>query len=428
MDILDELNIIIVAPKGVGKTSVLAAMHEELRKTVESTGLKISCSDSKTLDAIEDCKRNLKLIGSRLKDKLLTPTEPLEDPLSDEGFLFEVGTDSKKFIKIRFTDPSGEYFNPEASDYQKNYVKEQLKKCHAIVIPIDASALMEGKTGRVKNTEIGFCHIEKNNPALITDLLKDAYTEVQIPRLVIFAPVKCETYMKQDAESLLDHVKIGYKELLSFFKCDRLYNDVAVVVTPVQTIGNVVFAYHEPKSENSELTNFEFHKMPINAPYDPKDGDQPLRYILRFLFNLRSKAKKEYLANLQREIADLEPQLDSQGNKLSSAQKKYEEAKRLLAERRKLWPLFRNIANWFDDRETVFQKTQAEVQAVESIFQETNKSTSRYKNEVQATEAEIRAFNEAIYRFALKCKEEQGFAVLQGKNNWLPMLTQGSLL
>ncbi|CAN1211014.1 Double-GTPase 2 domain-containing protein [Tumidithrix helvetica PCC 7403] len=430
MDISDELNIIMVAPRGVGKTSILAAMHEEFDKTFSSAGLETWTTDSRTLDAVEHCKETLRFIDPRLKDKKVIPTSPQEDPWNDEGFLFEVGNGNKKFMQIRFTDPSGEYFKPTASTSQKDYVKSQLKKCDAIVIPIDSSALMEGKTGRVKNSEIGFCHVEKNDPARITKLFKDAYTEVQTPRLVILAPVKCETYMRttQDAQSLLDHVRVGYQELLDFLKCEGLYNRVAVVVSPVQTIGNAIFAYHEPDPENSGLTNFAFHKMPINAPYDPKDGDQPLRYILRFLFNLRSKAKKEYLANLQKKVTDLESKLDSQGNKLSSAQKEYEEAKRLLRDRNEVWLPFRWALNWFDDRETPFQETQAEVQAVESILQDTKRSTSKAKNEVQATEEEIKAFNDAIYKFAMKCKEDQGFAILQGKNNWLPILTQGSLL
>ena len=55
MQDLQELNIIMVAPRGVGKTSLLAAMHEEFDKTFESAGLTTWTTDGKTLDAIEDC-------------------------------------------------------------------------------------------------------------------------------------------------------------------------------------------------------------------------------------------------------------------------------------------------------------------------------------------------------------------------------------
>jgi Double-GTPase 2 len=424
------LNIIMVAPRGVGKTSILAAMHQEFDKTFASSGLETWTEDSPTLGAIEQCKETLKFIDPRLKEKKVSPTDPQDDPFSDKGFMFEVGKGNKKFMQIRFTDPSGEYFRPKASTTQQEYVKKQLQECDAIVIPIDASALMEGKNGRVESTEIGFCHKEKNDPARITKLFKDAYTEIRTPRLIIFAPVKCETYMRtpQDAQSLLDHVRIGYQELLDFLKCDGLYDKVAVVVTPVQTIGNVTFAYHEKVLDSIKLTKFEFHKTPIDADYDPKDGDKPLRYILRFLFNVRNKKMKEYLDNLQEKVSDLELEQSIQSDKLSSAKKDYDEAKRLLGKRNELWRPFRWIADQFDDLKTPLLITQNNLNAIESVVKETSIIALKIKNDVQATEAEIEAFNDAIYKFAMECKEKQGFAILQGKNNWLSIPKQGLLL
>ena len=101
MDISDELNIIMVAPRGVGKTSILAAMHEEFDKTFSSAGLETWTTDSSTLDAIERCKEILRFIDPRLKERQTTPTSPQEDPWNDEGFLFEVGNGNKKFMQIR---------------------------------------------------------------------------------------------------------------------------------------------------------------------------------------------------------------------------------------------------------------------------------------------------------------------------------------
>ena len=174
MNDLQKLNIIMVAPKGVGKTSLLAAMHEEFEKTFASAGLTTWTTDSKTLDAIEDCKRLLQTMDHRLQ-KLADQTPPQLALWDDEGFVFEVGSGGRKFMRICFTDPAGEYFKPTATPDQKKYICEQLKKCDAIIIPIDSTALMEKKTGRTKPTELGTWHNEKNDPARITELLKDAY-------------------------------------------------------------------------------------------------------------------------------------------------------------------------------------------------------------------------------------------------------------
>jgi GTPase SAR1 family protein len=304
MEDLQELNIIMVAPRGVGKTSLLAAMHEEFDKTFDSAGLTTWTTDGKTLDAIEDCKRLLQNMDYRLQ-RLVDPTPPQLDPWDDEGFVFEVGSGGRKFMRIRFTDPSGEYFKPTATADQKEYIREQLNECDAIIIPIDSTALMEKKTGRTKNTELGAWHEEKNDPARITKLLKDAYAGLARPRLVILAPLRCETYMKtdQDASDLLEHVKIGYRELLDFFKQDEQYHKLAVVVAPVQSIGHITFSHAE---SIDGFTRFFYNKVPLDAPYAPKDGDQPLRYVLRFLLNVFNEGRKLELKRAKQDLQRLE--------------------------------------------------------------------------------------------------------------------------
>lgn len=91
MNDLQELNVIMVAPRGVGKTSLLAAMQEEFNKTFESAGLTTWTTDTQTLDAIEECKRLLRNMDYRLQ-KLVDPTPPKLVPWEDEGFVFEVGS------------------------------------------------------------------------------------------------------------------------------------------------------------------------------------------------------------------------------------------------------------------------------------------------------------------------------------------------
>ncbi len=409
----EELKIIMVALRGMGKTSLLAAMHEEFHKTFERANLQSWVDDNNTLRAIEECKSVLKNIDAQLKNQV-TPTQPKDNPWNDQGFSFELGSSGKKFMKLRFTDPSGEYFNPDASDEYKQYVKKQLNECDAVVIPIDATALMQKKTGKVNNAEIGTWHEEKNSSQRITQLLKDAYTNVKSPRLVILAPVKCETYTKtpRDAESLLYHVRIGYSELLNFFKSDSLIDKVAVVITPVQTIGNVVFSY--AKTDNDGYTKFYYHKTPINAPYEPKDGDQPLRYILLFLINVFLENKKEILKKEQQKFETLTSELNKDKHKLDNAKREFDEKQKLLNERNNTWWLARAIFNIFDDRESPYYTAKGQFDQKQVDFQETQSNVESTSLKVQATQEQINAFNNALYKFAIGCKNNDGFAVVQG--------------
>ncbi|MFB2935288.1 hypothetical protein ACE1B6_08410 [Aerosakkonemataceae cyanobacterium BLCC-F154] len=417
----EELKIIMVAPgRGMGKTSLLAAMHEEFDKTFERANLDTWPLEGKTLQLIEECKQVLRNIDPRLK-KIVTPTPSREDPWDDEGLLFEIGSSGKKFMRLKFTDPSGEYFRADARPEQKEYVKQQLNECDAVIIPIDATALMEKKTGKVNAHEIGTWHEEKNEPQRITRFLKDAYQNVTSPRLVILAPIKCETYMKtsRDAEDLLAHVKMGYRQLLDFLRSDFLIDKVAVVVTPVQTIGSVSFAYHQ--TDEQGRTTFHYYKTPINAPYEPRDGDQPLRYVLRFLLNVYLESKKELLEKEKGNLKQLEARLDTEKDKLDNRKRELIEKQKSLDERNNTWWLLRGIFNLIDDKRTPYNKAKEQFDQVQAVVKETQNSVSGSKSRVETTQTQIEAFNKAIFSFALGCKNSDGFAVIQGSAKWLPI-------
>ncbi|WP_395649187.1 hypothetical protein [Planktothrix agardhii] len=403
----------------IGKTSILAAMHEEFDKTFEQANLQTWTDDSKTLQAITECKRVLRTIDPKF-EKFVHGNDNLIDPWNDEGFVFELGSGGRKFLKLRFTDPAGEYFNLNATQKQKDYVKQQLLKCDAVIIPIDATALMEKKTGRVNYSEVGTWHEEKNDPERITTLLKDAYAGLTVPRLIILAPVKCETYMRtsQDADNLLQHVQIGYQKLLNFLKSDGLFGQVAVVVTPVQTVGNVVFAYH--KTDDRGFTRFYYNKTEIKAPYAPKDGDQPLRYVLRFLLNLSNEAKKRQLVQDLKELSELEENLSKQKDERDEAKQKVAERKKALREREQTWLPIRFVANLFDDAYTPYKEAEENFKSTEKTVHETQTKVKKSEIKVQATQKEIDIFNKAIFSFAIGCKNSDGFAILQGAK-WLPI-------
>jgi hypothetical protein len=409
----DELNIIMVAPRKIGKTSLLAAMHEEFHKTFEQANLQTWTDDTRTLQAITECKGVLKTIDPKFQ-KSVKRTEIFIDPWDDEGFVFELGSGSRKFIKLRFTDPSGDYFATDSKQTQKEYIRQQLLDCDAVIIPIDATALMEKKTGRVNYSEVGTWHEEKNDPERITTLLKYAYAGLRVPKLIILAPVKCETYMRtsQDAENLLQHVQIGYQKLLNFLKSDGLFGKVAVVVTPVQTVGNVVFAYH--KTRDDGFIKFEYNKTEIKAPYAPKDGDQPMRYVLRFLLNLYNEEKKRQLEQDQKELAELEKSLSTEKDKLDEVKQKVAQRQKAFREQQQLWFPFRSIDKLFDDKYGAYKTAQENLKSTQKTVQDIQTKVQKSKTQVQATQEEIKIFNNAIFSFAIGCKNSDGFAILQG--------------
>ncbi|QQE63582.1 hypothetical protein GFS31_02490 [Leptolyngbya sp. BL0902] len=419
MNELQELNIIVIGPRGVGKTSFLAAMHEEFETTFWNAGLNTWTTDTQTLDTIEDCKKVLKNIDYRLQ-KYVDPTPPKLNPWEDKGLVFEIGSLGKKFMRVRFTDPAGEYFNRAVDNKYKDYVRGQLNQCDAVIIPVDATALMEKKTGKVNPSEIGNWHNEKNDPEHITRLFKESYIKLSRPRLVIFAPIKCEAYVKndKDAQDLLDHVRLGYRDLIDFFKEDERYEKIAVVITPIQTIGHIAFSHAE--KDEVGFTKFIYYKTPLDAPYKPKDADQPLRYVFRFLLNVFNEGRKLELEKAKLELDRLEHESGERAKELEKAKERLYLAEKRLKDRQQRWAPIKFIANFFDDVETPHDEAQDEVSVQEGVLSMIEEEKSTVVGQVNATEEQIQAFNDAILKFAIGCKQDHGFAILQGRSKWLP--------
>jgi len=148
-----------------------------------------------------------------------------------------------------------------------------IRESVAVLIPIETPALME-KGGKY--------HEEFNQPTQLNDLFKTLYKDLDSPRLVILVPVKCEKYM-QNPPDLFRKVREEYQKMLNQFASEKLLPKVAVVITPVQTVGSVVFSRVE-EIDNQPI--FYYRKGQPSDPYQPKNTEVPLRYLLRFLLKL----------------------------------------------------------------------------------------------------------------------------------------------
>jgi len=216
---------------------------------------------------------------------------------------------------------------------------------------------------------------------------------------------------------------MGYRDLLKFLKSEQLINQVAVVVTPVQTIGNVVFAYH--KTDSNDFTRFYYYKTPIHAPYAPQYGDQPLRYVLRFLINVYLERKQQILEEGRKNLENLEEILGVEQDEVKAIEKKLNQAQRKIKQREEMWGLFKGIANLWDSLEVgnikknshpehIHKQVKSQYAYARSSLQEVQSQFNDTKDIVDVTETQIQTFNQALFEFSGNCKDSGGFAVLQG--------------
>ncbi|MBW4493559.1 MAG: ATP-binding protein [Oscillatoria princeps RMCB-10] len=265
---IQELNITMLGPSGVGKTSLLAAMYQQVQAIGNLTQLKPS---KVTQVRLHDRLMELQQMANQIESTGTT----VRTTVAPQSFIFELQRpNNPPFLRLKFQDYPGGYL---ADAEYKGQVIQFLKNANTVIIAIDAIALMESR---------GKWNERINKPGQIVELFQEVYKDLNERRLVILAPVKCETYLRPgtDPGKLLASVVDGYDELINFFQTPELQDKVAVVVTPVQTVGCVVLT--EIQVVDGEPQQYRFHKTFPGAACAPQDGDQPLMYLLRFLLKL----------------------------------------------------------------------------------------------------------------------------------------------
>ncbi|CAD5964805.1 hypothetical protein [Planktothrix agardhii] len=268
-----EIKITMLGARAVGKTSLLTAMYDQFENTIGQTNLQL-IPDLKSNAILQEKLGQLKSLVDEFEATGGIPP----DTIGVKSFIFDLGKKGgKPSIRLNFQDYCGDYLNANAKLSDQETVQNLINESVIILIAIDAPALMEAK---------GQYNHLINRPQQIKNILAKAFEDIKEPRLVILAPIKCEKYLQNEKSTreLLRRVKDEYANLLGFLSSELLIPWVVTVVTPVQTVGTVVFSHIDViKEGGKKYPHFKFHKNHIHEKYRPKDCEQPFRYILRFL-------------------------------------------------------------------------------------------------------------------------------------------------
>ena len=272
----DLVKITMLGASRVGKSSLLAAMCDRFNHLIGKTDLRIDLGVANSA-IIQDHLAQLKSVETIFES---TADVGLEATQAIRKFTFSMGKKGKSAsLDFEFTDYPGEYLNGRAQREDQEKVNQLVCECAAVVITIDAPAMME---------QDGKWNDMFNRPEQIARMFEKAYDELEEPRLVLFAPVKCEKYSSpEQAEMLRKKIKFTYSALITFLKEKK---DVVVVITPVQTIGTVIYSHTRVKDGKPR---FYFQKINHEAKYDPHDSEQPLRYLLRFFLKLHYEKRAD---------------------------------------------------------------------------------------------------------------------------------------
>ncbi|MFE0460428.1 hypothetical protein ACFW1A_14395 [Kitasatospora sp. NPDC058965] len=260
------VGVIMIGPRGVGKTSLLTAIYDQFQRVVSPTGLVVR-PEGRTATLLQTYREELRRFAHGLTyDPGIAGNKTIND------HVLTIGTPRAPApeLRLNITDIAGEALT-EADSHLRARFAQALAASAVVFVAIDTPALME---------DGGVRHDEVNKSELITDVLREAVSH-QPNLLVVLVPLKSEKYAQQPEllRQLHQRVRIAYQPLLDFLGSLQTAR-AAVVLTTAQTVGSMVYSRLD-RETGEEL----FVLRALRQEYSPQDTDQPLRWMLRFVLN-----------------------------------------------------------------------------------------------------------------------------------------------
>lgn len=319
-----DFTVLMIGQRRTGKSSVLSAMLRSMEKLRDQTGFQFIADEDTQLLMKTKLSHLENIFYVHERDEVFSTLEGNKDHI-EYGvetyqtlfYRFHLSLQDKKksgndYI-IEFVDIRGEDMLSDIEE-EGHTIKDQIEKCSIIMIAIDSPALMEGKWKK----GYGEHHDKVNIPDNIYDCITVADAKMRgklkenqtlPPKLILFVPLKCEKYYYQNEMGKLNEaLKKGYGNLFSFLEA---HNEYSAAVTPILTLGDVVFDHYKTKKlpsgkEVVELIGDEALESMRNTPkaplfsfrkierpkFSPKYCEQPLMYLLAYVMSVTGSIKE----------------------------------------------------------------------------------------------------------------------------------------
>lgn len=264
-----------VGARGVGKTSLLTSMYEQIKKeklvnfsidpTTDaggSTEKRLQEALEKMLEMIEETTLHAiaeEEIGLKGSTDIRYFEISGEQRVKDDAML-NLSTYKKFRYKFGFTDLPGEYFTGNAEEKQK--AQDILQNSLVSFLAIDTPALMSSPLKNTRNNKINS----------IENLYK--HTEWTNQHTVIIVLSRCEKYWNQRDE-MLNKLREYYENFYNILKS----KNIRVFVTWVKTLGGMEFSHYTKKEDGNGKKVDIAHFIRV-GDYEPENCATPLQLAL----------------------------------------------------------------------------------------------------------------------------------------------------
>lgn len=267
------LDIGMIGPKGVGKTSLLAAMYHEINPLLGQSDLKLVTSDrtGMTQRYLDAAQSDLENIARGLYD--VPPGVPNTDDVRTLQFALRDSVRDRRYATMRWTDYPGEWLFPtglsrldrDSPDHDELWTR--LLRSSAALVAVDTPALM-WQEGRL-NAQI-------NKPQQVGGLLQEWAGGRGRKSVVVLCALKCEKWVQTPAgrREVEQAARRAYREVI-----DQLPpppRGPHVLYMPVQTVGSL---HHQTFRLDGDAPVSVFRGAP-GAHYQPRWVENPLKAVL----------------------------------------------------------------------------------------------------------------------------------------------------
>lgn len=297
------MQVCMMGAKGVGKTSVLTSMFHDLNAVNADANLQLlPQEDPKTGDSFTQAAINERFDELQRMFHNAIPGKPITESgiaasFDVREYYFVFGVKGRKpELELQIRDFPGEYIKDKPQE-----VMDYIRESTAVLVAVDTPHLME--------CDGQFCEA-KNSVSQITDLFKMALDGQQDEKLVLFVPLKCEKYSRDgNMQNVTQAVEQAYADLIGFIKSGK-GGRVVCAITPILTVGDVVFK--EFLQENGKVKTVGTEGLPAKAVYVYANGvpgyhphycEQPLCYLLSFVSRLYERRKEDTSGSIFKKLS-----------------------------------------------------------------------------------------------------------------------------
>lgn len=303
----------LVGPSRVGKTTLITSILDDSQALLEGTLVSLSPKDGATRKRINE---NRNYLSGAIKAKHFNPGALAG---TEEAFTYdlEMNVEKQNMISFSFMDYPGGWLanNPEK---WRQSCDSWLEESSVLLVPIDATVIMEANTGVRKAAVPHILHIA-DVKEVVREWAKARKSRPEEGSMLMLVPLKCETYFsdnggfKKQEDSLLKEIKDWYGDIIKIPINEEIPNS-KIFYCPVDTYGCVEVKKPSWSKKDGvpggQEFSAEFRFRSTNPQVKRKAAGDVLLLLCKHLMGIAYYETKEVGREMNRDLQDIERVID----------------------------------------------------------------------------------------------------------------------